>query len=103
MAQVELLAYADEVGTDEYNLALTQKRGQSVLTYLTQMGVNQTALAIIAKGGQKNTNTDVEMQRQFNRRIEFYINGARLPSVQTSKTYLLKRKAIGSLFHSPHM
>ncbi len=91
MAQVELLAYADDVGTDAYNLALTKKRGLAVLNYLTQLGVDQTALAVIAKGGQKSTNTDIEMQRQFNRRIEFYLNGAKLTSAQTSKTYILKK------------
>jgi outer membrane protein OmpA-like peptidoglycan-associated protein len=92
-AQAELLAYADDVGTDDYNLALTKKRGLAVLNYLTQLGVDQTALAVIAKGGQKSTNTDIEIQRQYNRRIEFYLNGAQLTSIQNSKTYILKKKS----------
>jgi outer membrane protein OmpA-like peptidoglycan-associated protein/Tol biopolymer transport system component len=92
-AQVELYAYADDRGGEEYNLRLTQKRGQAVLTYLISQGLDQTALAVIAKGKQSGTATPSEIQRQVNRRVEFYLNGAAIRT-STVKTYILKEKRL---------
>ena len=89
-AQVEVYAYADDRGADDYNLTLTQKRGQAVLNYLISKGVDQTALAIIAKGKQ-TASTPSEIQRQLNRRVEFFLNGA-VANVSAIKTYILKEK-----------
>jgi outer membrane protein OmpA-like peptidoglycan-associated protein len=89
-AQVEVYAYADDRGADDYNLKLTQKRGQAVLNYLISQGVDQTALAVIAKGKQATSNPS-EIQRQVNRRVEFFVNGAAV-NVGTTKTYILKEK-----------
>jgi outer membrane protein OmpA-like peptidoglycan-associated protein len=93
LMQVEIYAYADDLGADDYNLVLTQRRGQSVLAYLSGQGVDQTSLAVIAKGRQKNPSTDVEVERQYNRRVEFYLNGEKAPTGQTAKTYILKTKS----------
>jgi outer membrane protein OmpA-like peptidoglycan-associated protein len=89
-AQAELYAYADDRGADDYNLKLTQKRGQAVLNYLISQGVDQTALAVIAKGKQA-TSTPSEIQRQVNRRVEFFVNGAAV-STGTIKTFIIKEK-----------
>lgn len=99
-AQVELYAYADDRGADDYNLKLTQKRGQAVLNYLTALGVDQTALAVIAKGKQSGLSNASEIQRQLNRRVEFYVNGAGLVSSGLVKTYLVKTKTTWKLLAS---
>ena len=91
--QVEIFAFADDRGTNDYNLKLTQKRGQSVVEYLAKKGVDQTGLAIVAKGKQEQKEVDVELQRQYNRRVEFYLNGNSDPFAETSRTYILKKKA----------
>ncbi|CAN5354991.1 hypothetical protein BH10BAC4_BH10BAC4_09160 [soil metagenome] len=90
--QVEIYAYADDLGADDYNLALTEKRGQAVLNYLTENGVDQTSLAVVAKGKQKISSLNVEVQRQFNRRVEFYLNGSKSGFDQNVKTYILRKK-----------
>lgn len=88
--QVEIFAYADDRGTNEYNLRLSQKRGQAVVDYLSQKGVDQTGLAIIAKGKQVAVETEVsELQRQYDRRVELYVNGKQLEA-EAIKTYILK-------------
>lgn len=92
-AQVELFAYADDRGADDYNLRLTQKRGQAVLNYLTAKGVDQTALAIIAKGRQDIGIESSEIQRQLNRRVEFYLNGMDSGASNSIVTYILKKKS----------
>ena len=76
---VEIYSYTDSKGTQEYNLALSQRRAQSVLDYLEKNGVDRGRLT--AKGfGQKNAAApnDVEgkdnpVGRQLNRRTEFRI------------------------------
>ena len=76
---VEIYSYTDAKGTPEYNLALSQRRAQSVLDYLEKNGVDRGRLT--AKGfGQKNAAApnDVDGKdnpegRQLNRRTEFRI------------------------------
>lgn len=76
---VEIYSYTDSKGTPEYNLALSQRRAQSVLDYLEKNGVDRARLT--AKGfGQKNARApnDVDGKdnpegRQLNRRTEFRI------------------------------
>ncbi len=76
---VEIYSYTDSKGTPEYNLALSQRRAQSVLDYLEKNGVDRGRLT--AKGfGQKNAAAPNDMAgkdnpegRQLNRRTEFRI------------------------------
>ncbi|MEO8471616.1 MAG: OmpA family protein, partial [Chryseolinea sp.] len=91
-AQIEIFAFADDRGTNEYNLKLTQKRGQSVVDYLRKKGVDQTGLAITAKGKQAPREVDVELQRQYDRRVEFYLNGTSGSYKEFAKTYILKKQ-----------
>jgi outer membrane protein OmpA-like peptidoglycan-associated protein len=80
--QVEIFAYADDRGRDEYNFTLSEKRGHSVRSYLGELGVNQTSIAVVAKGRQFDaTVSNLEEHRQYNRRVEFYVNGATKESV----------------------
>ncbi|MEJ7643507.1 MAG: OmpA family protein [Chryseolinea sp.] len=91
-AQLEIFAFADDRGTSEYNLKLTQKRGQSVAEYLVNKGVDQTGIAIVAKGKQSPKEVDVELQRQYNRRVEFYLNSNSTQFKEGAKTYILKKQ-----------
>ena len=91
--QVEIFAFADDRGTSRYNLELTQKRGQAVADYLVGRGLDQTGLAIVAKGRQAPKEVDVELQRQYNRRVEFYLNGYSKKFEETARTYILRKKS----------
>lgn len=92
-AQVEIYAFADDRGSSAYNFELTQKRGEAVAAFLIRNGVDETGLAIIPKGKQKMRFATNEIQRQYNRRAEFYINGVREAFEPSVKTYILKREA----------
>ncbi len=80
---VEIYSYTDGKGTMEYNMALSQRRAQSVLDYLEKNGIERTRMS--AKGfGPKNPvaaetgadgKSDNPMGRQLNRRTEFRIIG----------------------------
>ena len=91
-AQVEIYAFADDRGSIPYNFELTQKRGEAVVSFLTKYGVDETSLAIIPKGRQSMKLSATEIQRQYNRRAEFYINGVRASFTPLVKTYILKKE-----------
>jgi peptidoglycan-associated lipoprotein len=67
---VILEAHADPRGTEEYNILLTDKRGQSVKTFLEQLGVQGGEMTVISKGALESTGTD-ESSWQQDRRVEF--------------------------------
>lgn len=45
--------HADERGTPEYNIALGERRGKAVVTYLENMGVNANQLSVVSYGEEK--------------------------------------------------
>ena len=92
-AQVEIYAFADDRGSSAYNFELTQKRGEAVVAFLAGKGVDATSLAIIPKGKQQIRQGGNEIQRQYNRRAEFYINGVAGGFTPAIKTYILKKEA----------
>ncbi|MGC3948150.1 MAG: OmpA family protein [Chryseolinea sp.] len=90
-AQLELFAFADDVGTTEYNLKLSQKRGESVAAYLRSKGVDQTSIAVVAKGKQSVQEANAVWQRQYNRRVELNLNGSDGTFKDGSRTGILKK------------
>ncbi len=79
---VEIGSHTDSIGTDQYNIQLSQKRSESVVSYLISKGISSERL--VAKGyGMRipvapNTNKDGSDNpegRQLNRRTEFKIVG----------------------------
>jgi len=49
-AVIRIGGHCDERGTEEYNLALGEKRARSVLDYLTKYGIDAGRLSIISYG-----------------------------------------------------
>lgn len=50
---VLLAGYTDHVGTEEYNLGLSDRRAQSVADYLVRLGGSRTRMEVIALGEQQ--------------------------------------------------
>ena len=72
--KLEVAAYMDSVGDDEYNLELSKKRAENVVNYLISKGVPSERL--VAKGyGEANpvASNESAAGRIKNRRIEFKI------------------------------
>jgi peptidoglycan-associated lipoprotein len=66
--------HCDERGTEEYNLALGEKRAKSTFDYLVSLGVSQQRLRVISYGkSQPLDNGHNEMAWQKNRRAQFLI------------------------------
>ena len=72
--KIEIMSHTDNIGSDEYNMNLSNRRAESVVTYLIQSGISKDRL--VAKGYGKTqpvaTNTTPE-GRQANRRTEFRV------------------------------
>ena len=62
--------HTDETGTDEYNIALSEKRGRSVADFLARLGIDPARLRVIPKGETEATGTD-EDSRSEERRVDF--------------------------------
>lgn len=65
---VILEAHADDTGTEEYNILLTERRGSMVRTFLAGKGVPIELLQVIAKGSLEAKATD-ETSRAKERRV----------------------------------
>ena len=66
--------HCDELGSDDYNLALGEKRARAALNYLQSMGVASSRLSIISYGKEKPADPGHDdAARAKNRRDEFIV------------------------------
>ena len=69
---VFLNAHTDERGTTEYNLALSQRRGESVKEHAQSMGIDAGRMTVIPYGKEKPASIGSrEQDYALNRRVEF--------------------------------
>jgi peptidoglycan-associated lipoprotein len=73
--RVRIEGNADDSGSDEYNMALSQRRSAIAHRYLTERGVDGSRLQIVSNGEEKPacTTSREEPCRAQNRRDEFVI------------------------------
>ena len=71
-AQVQLEGHCDERGTNEYNLALGERRAKAVFDYLVSLGANPSQFTIVSCGEERPVayGSNEASWRQ-NRRVEF--------------------------------
>lgn len=73
---VTLEGHADERGTNEYNLALGERRATTAVDYLASLGVDRGTLRTISYGEERPVCTEsTESCWQRNRRAHFVISG----------------------------
>jgi len=77
--RIEIMSHTDSRGSDEYNMALSQQRAQSVVNYLVNKGISRNRLVAKGYGETKLKNRCAngvdctEEEHQLNRRTEFRI------------------------------
>ena len=79
---IELSSHTDSIGSDSYNITLSQKRAESVVRYLISKNIEKVRLVAKGYGETRhiapNSNpdrTDNPEGRQLNRRTEFAVIG----------------------------
>jgi peptidoglycan-associated lipoprotein len=83
--KIQIAGHTDTRGSDEYNLALGQRRAAAAKRYLTDRGIDGSRIEIVSFGEERPTCTDeAESCWSRNRRDEFTIAGGQITAVQTS-------------------
>lgn len=73
--KVQLLGWTDSIGTDAYNMKLSQRRADAVKNYLIGQGVPASQMIAIGKGKSFRYDNNTEEGRYMNRRTELvFIN-----------------------------
>lgn len=66
--------HTDDRGTSEYNVALSERRAQAVVDYLTRLGVAPSRLKILPYGMEKPlAQGQDDLARAENRRVDFRV------------------------------
>ena len=74
--KLEVEGHTDSVGSDEYNMTLSQNRANAVRDFLTQHGMNTSSLTSHGFGeSQPVATNDTDSGRQQNRRVELVVSG----------------------------
>lgn len=68
---IRLEGHADERGTREYNLALGERRAQSIMNFLIVNGASRSQIEVVSYGEERPADTGTsEAAYQRNRRVE---------------------------------
>lgn len=71
---VQIEGHADHWGSDIYNLALGQRRGDTVKSFLLDLGVPEGQLSVISYGEERPLVDDGDREKESpNRRAEFVV------------------------------
>lgn len=74
--QMSVEGHTDSVGTDDYNLKLSQRRADAVRDYLTSNGISPSNVQSIGLGkADPVASNDTAAGRQQNRRVEMVVSG----------------------------
>ncbi len=77
---IRVEGHTDSIGSDDYNMALSKRRAESVKTLLVQRGVAESRIEVVGYGKTMPVaSNETEAGRQKNRRVEIKI----APKTQT--------------------
>jgi outer membrane protein OmpA-like peptidoglycan-associated protein len=72
--EVLIVGHTDNVGTDEYNMGLSQRRAESAKSYLVSMGIPSARIRTAGRGeSEPVASNESDAGKQRNRRVEIAI------------------------------
>jgi outer membrane protein OmpA-like peptidoglycan-associated protein len=81
--KIQVEGHTDSVGSDEYNLRLSERRADSVRAGLVEDGINRDVVGTAGFGESKPVATNGTAEgRQQNRRVEVIVSGASIGTAQ---------------------
>lgn len=76
--QIRVMGHADERGSEEYNIALGERRARVVVDYMEKLGVNGNRLKIISYGEERPLDEGTStLAYARNRRVDFELTRGR--------------------------
>ncbi len=90
--QIELNAFTDEIGSDNYNLRLSNRRGLAVQKYLQSQGVLPASLVMYARGelkGNKSTRFETPQRNAEARKVTIFIQKNASDSQPLAETFII--------------
>ncbi len=74
--KLEVEGHTDAIGSDDFNMQLSDKRASSVRDYLVQQGIDSSTISSRGLGkGDPVASNDTASGRQMNRRVELIVSG----------------------------
>ena len=74
--RLQVEGHTDSIGSDEYNMVLSQKRADTVRDYLVSQGVPAANVSSVGLGkADPVASNDTNAGRQQNRRVELVVSG----------------------------
>jgi outer membrane protein OmpA-like peptidoglycan-associated protein len=71
---IHVVGHTDSVGSESYNMTLSQQRAQSVVNYFAGQGIASNRLVSVGRGeSEPRATNETEAGRQLNRRVELYV------------------------------
>jgi len=85
--RIEIEGHTDAIGSEEYNLKLSQSRADSVCEYLKQASIAPNRIIAVRGFGKSKpvASNDSDAGRQVNRRVEIIIADAELTQSQNQR------------------
>ena len=85
--RIEIEGHTDAIGSEEYNLKLSQARAESVCEYLKQSSIAADRIIAVRGFGKSKpvASNDSDAGRQVNRRVEIIIADADLKATQSER------------------
>jgi OOP family OmpA-OmpF porin len=72
--EVRVEGHTDSIGSEQYNMGLSQRRAEAVVEYLVNNGVNASRLVPVGMGeGFPVASNDTDAGRSQNRRVDFVV------------------------------
>lgn len=76
-SRIVIVGHTDDRGSDDYNQRLSQQRAEAVAQYLSGRGIAHSRMETRGMGeSAPKVPNDTEANRQLNRRVEIYVQGA---------------------------
>lgn len=73
-SNIRIVGHTDNVGSEDYNMKLSQQRAQAVAYYLEDQGVSSNRITTEGRGElEPRADNATEAGRQLNRRVEMFI------------------------------
>ena len=83
--KLEVEGHTDSVGSDDYNMTLSQNRANAVRDYLIQKGINSSSISSRGFGeSQPVAENSTSSGRQQNRRVELVVSGDEIGTPTTT-------------------